>query len=145
MNQKLVKFRTMLNKEDAGKLLLRVCTGGLMLFHGIAKLSNDQAMGFIKSSLSQIGLPEFIAYGVFIGEIVVPIMLIVGIASRLAGLILAGNMIFALVLAHRTTLFTLSQGGAWAIELDVFYLVLGICIAFLGSGKYSMKVCSDWN
>ena len=135
----------MLNQEDTGKLLLRLCTGGLMLFHGISKVSNDQAMGFIKSSLSQLNLPEFIAYGVFLGEIIAPIMLILGVASRLGGIILSGNMIFALLIAHRATLFTLSQGGAWSIELDIFYLILGLCIAFLGGGKYSLKIWSKWN
>lgn len=53
-------------KTDLGKLLLRVTVGGLMLFHGITKLSQD--IDFIKGTATAKGLPEAIAYGVYVGE-----------------------------------------------------------------------------
>lgn len=53
--------------HDFGKLILRVCVGGLMLFHGIFKLQYgiDGVTGLLESR----GLPTFMAYGVYVGEI----------------------------------------------------------------------------
>ena len=137
------KFLASLNQEDLGKLLLRL-SSAMMLFHGFAKF-NHSSMEYIKSTLTAVGLPEFIFYGVFIGEIVAPIMMIFGIASRLGGLVLAFNMVVALFLSHRTTLFNLTEKGSLSIELDVFYIVIGLCVAFFGSGKFSLKMCHRWD
>ena len=48
--------------DDAGKLVLRLTLGVLMLFHGIAKLGNGGSLNWIAGQLSDVGLPGFIAY-----------------------------------------------------------------------------------
>ncbi len=53
----------MLENADLGKLIIRLTLGGLMLFHGIAKLLNG--VGFIEGELASHGLPTFLAYGVY--------------------------------------------------------------------------------
>ena len=65
----------MKNNTDLGLLILRITVAGLMLFHGVAKLSH---LDGIKRMLSEVGLPEFIAYGVFITELIAPILMIIG-------------------------------------------------------------------
>lgn len=82
--------------EDWGKLVLRLAIGGLLLFHGIAKLKGG--ISWMAGPLGAFGLPAFIGYGVYIGEIVAPLLLIAGKWTRLAGLVIAFNM-FAHALA----------------------------------------------
>jgi putative oxidoreductase len=89
--------------------------------------------------LAAAGLPGFIAPGVYIGEVVVPIFIILGILTRSAALLLAANMIFTIHLAFRDKIFTLNSFGGWTIELNVFFLVTAVCIALLGSGKYAVR------
>ena len=55
-----------LSHDDAGKLLLRLAVGGLMLFHGIHKLIDG--VDGISGMLAAQGLPGFIAYGVLVGK-----------------------------------------------------------------------------
>ena len=122
---------------DLGRLALRLTVGILMLFHGVAKLGNHEALQFITRQLESFGLPGILAYAVFIGEIVAPIMIIVGILTRFGGFILVINMIFAIVLAHANEVFSLTQHGGWALELQGFYLFCSLAIVFLGSGRYA--------
>ena len=89
--------------------------------------------------LTAAGLPTYVAYGVFIGEVLAPILIIFGIYSRIGGLIVVINMIFAVLLAHSTQLLTLSKTGGWALELQGFYLLTGLVLFFLGSGKIAIK------
>ncbi|MFZ9596074.1 MAG: DoxX family protein [Bdellovibrionia bacterium] len=124
-------------KEDVSKLLLRLGTGGMMLPHGIAKLT--AGLEFIRTSLTQVGLPEFLAPAVFIGELVAPLGLILGFGTRISGLILATNMVFTLFLAHRDSLFKLNEYGGWDIELNVFYLICGLVLALIGGGRIAVK------
>ena len=131
---------TELLKNDAtGKLLLRLTVGGLMLFHGISKLFNGGTVGFIGSKLADAGLPEALAYGVYIGEVVAPLMIIVGLLSRAGAALIVINMLFAILLVHAGDLFALSDHGGWRLELQGFYLFGSLAIVFLGSGRYAWK------
>lgn len=125
--------------DDIGKLILRLTTGILMMFHGVAKVLHTDSLSFIKMRLADIGLPAFITYGVFLGEIIAPLMIILGIFSRVGGLIIVGNMIFAILIAHGNHLFMLTEHGGYRLELQAFYLLCGLAIIFLGSGKYAVK------
>ncbi len=49
----------MLDNADLGKLIVRLTLGGLLLFHGIAKLLNG--IGFIEGQLASHGLPTILA------------------------------------------------------------------------------------
>jgi putative oxidoreductase len=113
--------------DDLGKLILRLVVGVLMLFHGVAKLLNPGSLKYIGSQLAGIGLPQFIAYGVFLGEVVAPLMVILGVYTRIGGLLMAGNMVL------------LTQHGGWALELQGLYLFGALAILFLGSGSMALK------
>ena len=79
--------------DDLGKLVLRLTVGILILLHGIAKLSTG--VGGIAGMLAGHGLPQQLAYGVYIGEIVAPVLLIVGFYTRPAAWIVVINMLVA--------------------------------------------------
>lgn len=127
----------MLENADLGKLILRLTLGGLMLFHGIAKLLNG--VGFIEGELASHGLPAFLAYGVFIGELIAPLMVILGYQTRIGAMLIAFNMIVAIVLVHAHQLLALGGNGGLALELQLFFLFNAVALVFLGPGRYKLK------
>jgi len=128
-----------LRSDAAGKLVLRLTVGLLTLFHGVSKLANPGSVDFIGSKLVSLGLPEVLAWGVYVGEIIAPLMIILGIMSRLGGLLLFVNMLFAILLVHSGDLFALTEHGGWRLELQGFYLFGALAIMFLGSGRQAVK------
>jgi len=127
---------TIRSTDDAGKLLLRAVLAILLLFHGVSKLSGG--IGFITGMLQGLGLPAFLGYGVYIGEVVAPLLILVGLYTRPAALVVAINMVVALLLAHTSQFFTLSDTGGWALELQGMYLGGALAVALLGAGRYSL-------
>ena len=88
---------------DAALLILRVVLGLLILLHGVSKLPPPPE--FLVSALSERGLPSVLAYGVYLGEIVGPILIIIGVWTRLGALLIVANMIVAVLVAHTGDLF----------------------------------------
>ena len=132
-----------LQNRNTGLLLQRISIGILILFHGIANLNSNYS--FIKSLLNGIEVPEFIAYSSFIGEIIAPILIIIGFRARLASLFLAFFMLIAILMAHSADIFTLNQFGGWGIELQGLYLFGAIVVFLLGAGKYAVSNTSKWD
>ncbi|QGZ31590.1 DoxX family protein [Stutzerimonas stutzeri] len=122
--------------DDIGKLVLRVSVGVLILLHGIAKLQGG--VGGIAGMLSSHGLPSFLAYGAYLGEVLGPVLVIIGLFSRVGAVLMVGNMLFAFALAHMDELFSIGQMGGWALELQGMFLFGSIAIALLGAGRYSV-------
>lgn len=138
----LIAVNEKLTCDDLGKLLLRLAVGGLMLFHGLHKLFDG--VGFISGLLVEKGLPGFIAYGVLIGEVVAPILIIVGLFTRPAALVLAFTMIVAWLMVGMGKTFALDAVGAWAIESLVYFFIGSLAVAFLGAGRYAVGKGPAW-
>ncbi len=120
--------------QDLGRLLLRLGVGGLLLLHGIAKLRHG--IGFVVETMHAHGLPGFFAYGVYLGEVVGPLLLLLGLWTRGAALLCAADMVVALLLVHLGSLWQLGPAGGWALELPALYLVGSLAVFFLGAGRY---------
>ena len=88
--------------------------------------------------MAQSGLPQFLAYGAFIGEIIAPIFIILGFFERVASFFVAMTLLVAIFTTHVNEIFALNQFGGWAIELQAFYLFGAIAIFFTGAGKYAL-------
>src|SRR5690606_32445101 len=115
-------------KEDVGKFLLRLSIGGLMLIHGVNKvLSGNEDVTQI---LNSVGIPAFFSFGVFLGEVIAPIMLIVGYKVRVGGFLVALNMLIAILLVHSAQLTQMNELGGWMIELNALYLIGALAIIF---------------
>lgn len=127
----------MLDNTDLGKLIIRLTLGGLLLFHGINKLMNG--IGFIEGQLASHGIPTFFAYGVYVGEVLAPLMVILGYQTRIGALLIVFNMLVAIALVHTHELMALSGSGGWALELQGFFLFTAVALMFLGPGKYKLK------
>ena len=124
--------------NDIGKLVLRIALGGVLLFHGISKLMNGVA--WVAGPLGQFGLPGFMAYGLYLGEVVAPILIILGILTRVGGLVIAFDMFMAVMLMQADKIFSIKQGGGgWAIELEFLILIAGLVLFFMGPGKYRIS------
>ncbi|MGL2965298.1 DoxX family protein [Flavobacterium sp. XGLA_31] len=120
--------------QDLGILILRIGLGGLMLFHGADKVIHG--IDYISDSLAARGLPESIANGVYIGEILVPALLLLGIHTRKAAFVYAVNMLFSIWLIYADQIFSLTPHGGWIIELNVLFLLGSLSLMFTGGGKY---------
>lgn len=130
-------------QEDVGKLVVRLGVGALLLLHGVHKLLTGIAP--IKTLVVNAHLPDLIAYGVYLGEIAGPILVILGLFSRLGGVLIVLNMIVAILLAGMASLFTLNAFGGYALELEMFFLLGGLSVALLGAGRLGLNIGGRWN
>lgn len=133
VEKKLAKYMT----DESGKFLLRSSIAILMLFHGFKKL--NYGISEVKALVLQAGLPEFLAYGVYMGELIIPFLLIAGLFTRFSALILSSTMGVAIYLGFTDKLLMLdAKTGGLLIELPLIYLLVSLSIVFLGAGKYSL-------
>jgi putative oxidoreductase len=121
---------------DAALLILRLVLGVLILLHGIGKLPTPPA-GIVEG-LTKMNLPAALAYGVYLGEIVGPALVIVGIWTRLGALLIVANMVVAILLVHMGQLLSLNNQGGYALELQAMYLFSALALVFAGAGRYSV-------
>lgn len=132
-----------MNKNtNLGLLILRIAVGGLMLLHGIAKIGNTS---FIGGMLTEKGLPAFLSYGVYITEIVAPLLILIGFRTRLAAAAYVFGALFALFLAHSQQLFLLNENGGWELELLGLYIAGGLSLFFTGGGKLAVSSSNQWD
>ena len=128
--------------EDVARLLLRLAVGGLMLFHGVHKVRDG--VDWMAPLLEAKGLPTFIAYGSYVGEVAAPVLILVGVLTRLASLVVACNMLMAVYLSLSNQVFALNQFGGWAIELNVFFFLAALALALLGPGRLTVWRGPRW-
>ena len=124
------------SSADTGRLILRVVLGLLILLHGIAKLPGPP--DFIVGMLQKANLPAALGYGVYVGEIVAPVLIILGLFTRLGAAIVVVNMLVAIYLVHLPDLFHLGKQGGYALELQAMYLFSALSLVFLGAGTFSL-------
>lgn len=115
-----------------GLLILRLIAGGTMAVnHGYTKLTgfNDMlSKGF--ADPFHIGMKASLGLTIF-AEFFCSILIVLGLATRLATIPLIIAMGVALFMAHGGNIF--GQGEAAGIYLAIF-----ICLLFTGAGKYSV-------
>lgn len=129
MNQ----FFSVFHRPTVGLFILRWVIAGSMLLHGLSKLLHG--LGSIQGMLTAAGLPAFIAYGVLIGEVVAPLLVLANRWVVPAALVMAFNMVVAVALVHPSQIFTLGKTGGWALELQGLYFFGSVAIAFLAPRK----------
>ena len=130
--------------EDVGKFILRAALAILILFHGTSKILHgiDQIIGMA----SKAGLPPVIAYLVYTGEVLAPVLVLVGVWTRPAAVVIAINMIVAVLLVHTSQFFTLAKTGGWALELQGMYFACALAVALVGAGRFSIGgATGTWN
>jgi len=111
-----------------GLLLLRIGVGVIFIAHGWMKLQNLAATNAFMVSL---GLPN--GWGTFMGllELFGGIAILLGTYVGIAGLLLAADMLGAILLVKG------SKGLIGGYELELLLLLASLAIAKLGPGMYS--------
>jgi putative oxidoreductase len=122
---------------DTGLLVLRLGLGAILLFHGIYKVTHG--VSWIAGPLGQHGLPAALMYGVYVAEVLAPVMLIFGLWTRIAAAIIAFDMAMAIFLVRLGDIGKVNpMGGAWAIEVEMMFLVMALTLVFAGGGRYGL-------
>lgn len=137
MNALIDSIESKLNYPDLGKLILRVSFGIMLLLHGVHKIYGGT--DFIQGLFTNLGLPAFFAYGVYLGEVIAPILVILGIYTRVASVFVIGTCLVIIGLLHTGDLFSLNKFGAWAVEGVGTYLFAAIAVLLIGPGKYAVR------
>ena len=122
-----MKFWNYFHHPKAAIVLLRVTLALLMLLHGWAKIR--YGIGSIEAKISALGAPGVLAYAVYLGEVVAPLLLLVGLWVVPAALVIAINMLVAFALVHTKQILMLNNSGGWALELQAFYFVSALVVA----------------
>lgn len=130
--------------DDIAKLLLRLVLGVLILLHGWAKVRNG--IGGIEAMLVMRGIPAFLAWGVYIGEVIAPLLLIAGLYTRMAAALVFINMLVAVALAHTGHFGLFTASGGWRLELQAMFAMASLVVLMLGAGRYAVGGRSGrWN
>lgn len=117
------------NFNDLALLILRVGFGGFMLTHGIPKmgmLSNPSDFGDPMGVGSTISLILAL-----IGEVVAPILLIIGFKTKWAAIPAAITMAVAAFVVH-------AKDDLATKEHALLFLIAFVVIFLTGAGKYSV-------
>ena len=119
-----------------GLLILRLALGFAFIVHGLAHL--NATMGTV-AQFGMVGINSAaLAYMATYGELLAGGLLILGVFTRIASLIIVVVMIVALCVKLKLNIAYL--GG---YELDIAYLASALAIMFSGSGALSLgkKFC----
>ena len=120
---------------DFGLLILRIAVGGLLFLHGVHKISNglENQMQLLSSN----GIPGQLMYFVYISEVAAPVLLLMGIFTRISALTIIMTMI-TIIYVIPVPLLGLDKHGASLIELQLFYLLIPVALFFTGPGRYRL-------
>ena len=114
---------------DIGLLILRVFAGvSLAMAHGLGKLSPSPQF---QSSVENLGLPAQAAWLSGFAETVGGFALAGGLATRLAALLIAGNLSVAAFLQHANDPY---------LRKELAFLFLAVALMFLavGAGRFAV-------
>ncbi|HET7731655.1 MAG TPA: DoxX family protein [Usitatibacter sp.] len=131
-------------REDMGKLVLRVAVAALILLHGIAKIRHG--LGDVATAMARANLPYYVGYLIYVGEVLAPALMIVGLWTRPAAAIVAATMLVALVLGHPREVFLLTDHGGLLLEVQWMFMLGALAVALLGAGRFSLgREYGRWN
>jgi len=133
----------MKTKQDLGLFLLRITLAATMLVYGISKMISGVSQ--IGNMLDSYGFPTFLSYGVYVGEIVAPLLIIIGFRTKLAGLVFAVNCLVAILMVQLPYFFSLNEYGGWSVGLIFIYFMFGLSLFFTGAGKFAVSTTSTWD
>ena len=119
---------------DAGLLLLRLTFACTFFMHGFHKLTHGVADGF--QSLVDGGLPGQLMYFAYISEVLAPVLILLGIFTRISIL----TVIVTMLTVFYVLPFPIGLGvhGVLNIESQIFYTMVPLALFFTGPGRYRL-------
>ena len=134
-----------LGVKDIALLLARIFALGLIA-HGASKATNFE--GFAAAAMANAPIasiaPRFFTVVVILAQIGLPLLLLIGLFSRWAGVLMAALFVFIIVLVNL-------PNGFWAVKNDVasplngisfetslYYFLIGFVVFAFGPGRISL-------
>ena len=117
---------------DIGILIIRVSLGGIIFFHGFYKLMHgiDDQVQILASN----GVPGQLMFFVYISEVLAPVLIVLGVLTRLSALTIIVTMITVFYVLPFPV--GLTEHGAMNIESQLYFLLLACALFFTGPGRY---------
>ena len=120
---------------DVALLVLRVALAGVLLYHGLPKLMNFGAtVGAFQSM--HIPAPSLTAGFALISEVIGGILILLGVAVDLAGILVIIDMLGAIALVHWANGFDFTKVG-WEHPFTV--LAMALALALAGPGRHTVQ------
>jgi putative oxidoreductase len=112
-------------------MLLRLAAGAVLIGFGLSKFTHHAREA---ASFERYGLPDpsVFAYAIGTVELCGGSLLVLGLATRFAALVLAGNMLGAIATAGRV------EGGLINLGLAPGLLVVMLLLIWVGAGRWSL-------
>ncbi|MBJ6800065.1 DoxX family protein [Geomonas sp. Red259] len=136
--------RLLATEDTASLTVLRLFLALVMFPHGAQKVlgwfGGPGFSGAMDMFTKMMGIPYLFALMAVLTEFVGPLLLIAGLATRVAALVMAGEMVVAVALVHLHNGFFMNWSGKQAVEgFEYHILVVGMALALLigGGGKWS--------
>lgn len=125
---------------DFGLLIIRLVIGVLFIGHGAQKLFGWFGGYGIKGTggwFESIGIKPGVTMAVVAGltELIGGLLFVLGLLTPLAGIMIAGTMVMAIVKVHGANGLWSTQNG---YEYNLTILAVTIGIALTGSGQYGL-------
>ena len=127
--------------SDIGLLIVRIALGGIIFFHGFHKITHGVADQF--QLLANNGIPGQFIYFVYISEVLAPVLIVLGVFTRISCLTIIVTMI--VVFYALPFPIGLSEHGAMNIESQLYFLLLSVALFFTGPGRYTVKKNNSGN
>src|SRR5438094_9631998 len=110
---------------------LRLTAAAILVAFGVAKFANH---GAEVASFDRYGLPDpnLFVYAIGALELGLGLLLLLGLRTRLAAIVLAGNMIGAIATAGRV------EGGFVNLGLAPMLLLAMLFLVWAGAGRFSL-------
>jgi putative oxidoreductase len=123
--------------QACGLTILRIVVGIVFLVHGYQKLFHMGIHG-VAGFFGHAGIPLPLVAAVIVSlvEFVGGILLIAGIAVRIAAALNAVDMTVAILVVHLKHGFGAQNGG---FEYPLTLLAATLCLALAGGGMFSLK------
>jgi len=117
--------------QTAGLTLIRIAVGSFMIYHGWEIFSDEKIGEYLKWDIFKTSSGKTLVYLGKGAELIGGILLVFGLFTRLAAIILIGPMIYIT--------FFLGHGKIWYEDQYPFlFILLGLVFFFMGGGRLSL-------
>ena len=119
--------------SDNGIVVLRLALGITFFLHGWHKVTHgiDNQIGILVAN----GIPGFFMYFGYVSEVLAPILIVLGLFTRLSALTVILTMLVVFYVLPGP-FFALTSFGSWNKELQLLFLAIGVALFFMGTGRY---------
>jgi putative oxidoreductase len=119
---------------DVALLVLRLALAAVLLYHGVPKLMNFGATVAAFQSMN-IPAPTLTAGFALLSEVIGGLLILLGVAVDIAGLLVIVDMVGAIATVHWANGFDFTKGG-WEHPFTV--LAMALALALAGPGDYAL-------